>query len=220
MEKTINIISVKEIMKKDQSGVFYVATAVIDGTQVEALCFDGKIKTMTGEQTLDTTNKEGKWFINFPKAKGDWKGGAKSTYGKTPQDLASYSMSYAKDIVVALINAKQVDATKDLKQLQDTLFILFDAIKANLAVVVPKVAEVKANTEKDVPESVTDAEESADVILFRKTDETGQRLLLKTLVVTKGYTLNPNTDIDKLNASDRLKFVKQLLKMENKKEGF
>ena len=218
MEKTINIVSVKEIMKKDQSGHFYVATAVIDGTQVEALCFDGKIKTMTGEQTLDTTNKEGKWFINFPKAKGDWKGGAKSTYSKTPQDLASYSMSYAKDIVVALINAKQVDATKDLKQLQDTLFILFDAIKANLAVVVPKVAEVKPNTEKDVPEIPEETDK--DVIMFIKTDELGQRLLLKTLCATKGYTLNPNTDIDKLNASDRLKFVKQLLKMENKKEDF
>ena len=217
MEKIINIVSVKEIMKKDQSGVFYVATAVIDGTQVEALCFDGKIKTMTGEQTLDTTNKEGKWFINFPKAKGDWKGGAKSTYGKTPQDLASYSMSYAKDIVVALIAAKPAQEWS-VANISTSLLGLYSTIKENLLIGIPKVAEVKPNTEKDVAGNIEETDK--DVIMFIKTDELGQRLLLKTLCATKGYTLNPNTDIDKLNASDRLKFVKQLLKMENKKEDF
>ena len=215
MEKTINIVSVKEIMKKDQSGHFYVATAVIDGTQVEALCFDGKIKTMTGEQTLDTTNKEGKWFINFPKTKGAYVG--KAPYVKSPQDSAlqqnSFAMSYGKDIVVALI-AKGIITT----EIKPTLFDLFHAIRTELLTGVPKVAEVKPNTEKDVPE--IPEETNKDVIMFMKTDELGQRLLLKTLCATKGYTLNPNTDIDKLNASDRLKFVKQLLKMENKKEDF
>ena len=213
MEKTINIISVKEIEKKDKSGVFYVARVVIDNQGVEALCFDSKIKGMTGDQTLEVTQKDNKWFINFPKEK---KFGAKAST-RSPQDYAfqlnSSAMDYSKDLVVALINNKQLDA--DLKELQDTLFILYDAIKANLAIGIPK--EVKPNTEKDVPESVTDAEESADVILFRKTDEQGQRLLLKTLCATKGYTPKPETNIDTMNASDRLKFIKILLKMENKK---
>ncbi len=218
MEKTINIISVKEIEKKDKSGVFYVARVVIDNQGVEALCFDSKIKGMTGDQTLEVTQKDNKWFINFPKEKKAWSGGAKTPY-KSDRDpilqLNSFACSYAKDIVIALINNKMIDTSKDLKQLQDTLFILYDAIKANLAIGIPK--EVKPNTEKDVPESVTDAEESADVILFRKTDEQGQRLLLKTLCATKGYTPKPETNIDTMNASDRLKFIKILLKMENKK---
>ena len=67
--------------------------------------------------------------------------------------------------------------------------------------------------EKDVPEPKEETDK--DIIGFLGTDENGQKLVLKTLCVTKGY--EAKKPIDGMNASDRLKFVRFLLKMEDKK---
>lgn len=139
MEKQISIASVKEIEKKDKSGVFYVVTATIDGAQVEALCFDAKIKTMTGSQTIDVTQKDGKWFLNFGKAKTAYSGGGRS-YGKSPADSAlqqnSFAMSYSKDLVVAMIAKGVVMA--DIKV---SLFDFYHAIRKELGEGVPLTEE-------------------------------------------------------------------------------
>jgi len=143
MEKQINVASVKEIEKKDKSGMFYVVTATIDGAQVEALCFDAKIKTMLGAQTIDVTQKEGKWFLNFGKAKPAYSGTGRS-YGKSPADSAlqqnSFAMSYSKDIIVALITSGSLKEKGD-GVIKDCLFNIYHAIRKELGDGVPKVED-------------------------------------------------------------------------------
>jgi len=147
MEKQISIMSVKEVEKKDKSGVFYVVTAVIDGVQVEALCFDAKIKTMTGVQTVDVTQKDSKWFLNFGKAKSSYTGG--KSYSKSPADSAlqqnSFAMSYSKDIIVALIHAGSLKEKGD-GVLKDCLFNLYRSIRKELGEGITKAEEVASGS--------------------------------------------------------------------------
>jgi len=130
MEKKISIIETKEIAKKDGSGNYYVAKILLDGVDVEALCFDAKIKTMTGEQTLDVTEKNGKHFINFPR---EGKSGGGKPWGKSPAELHlqanSFAMAYSKDILVALIGKM---ATIDETKLKLALFDFYHAIRKEL----------------------------------------------------------------------------------------
>jgi hypothetical protein len=106
MEKTVIVKEVKKIEKKDKAGEFFYAVKMVaDGADIEALAFDVQMEKLTGSQTLNNVEKNGKNFIVFSK-----KVGGGRLFGKSPEELAAQAstmtLSYAKDLVIAFRGEK------------------------------------------------------------------------------------------------------------------
>ena len=114
--KTGKVVSVTTKVKRDGSGEYYLVVTEVGGTVLpQHMCFDKKVAGMkAGESLTFTSNeKEGRWFMNFPKdgerkvyGAGQSGGKRDDAYAKINGILQTHTMtmSYAKDIVVALIN--------------------------------------------------------------------------------------------------------------------
>jgi len=96
---------IESVLEKDgrDGNKFWIA--IIDG--VETMAFDGKIKEMKGKENPYPIgmSKNGKPYIQFPKAGGFQKSAGGGWKGKSDKELflqaLTMAMAYAKDLVVA-----------------------------------------------------------------------------------------------------------------------
>ena len=84
--------------KQGTKGAFYVVKADEGGQVFEMLCFDGAIADKKGQEVeYDRKEKDGKYFLNLPKAKGAGGGG-----GRSVSPDAMY-VAYGKDLAVCFL---------------------------------------------------------------------------------------------------------------------
>jgi len=134
---------IESVLEKDgrDGNKFWIA--IIDG--IETMAFDSKIKELKGKECPYPIgmSKNGKPYIQFPKAGGFQKGGAGGGWkGKSDKEIFStiltMSMAYAKDLVVAELNVKRIDMELDVQELcLSTYGRMSKLILADLAKLVP-----------------------------------------------------------------------------------
>jgi len=151
---------IKSVIKKEgKNGAFWIC--VIDGEEV--LAFDSSVVAMEGKECphpILPTKSGDKKFIAFPKAGGFQKGGAGGGWkGKSDREIFStiltMSMAYAKDLVVAEINAQRIDTEMDVQELcLSTYGRMSKLILADLAKLVPDAPKQTeaSKTETKAPE--------------------------------------------------------------------
>src|SRR5574343_16348 len=97
------IVEVKEI--QGNKGKFWAVKADENGQQYEMLCFDGQIAGKQGQEIeYDRREKNGKFYLNLPKASG---GGGRKV------DSDAMYVAYGKDLAVCFLENKAMPFEED-----------------------------------------------------------------------------------------------------------
>lgn len=97
------IVEVKEI--QGNKGKFWAVKADENGQQYELLCFDAQIVGKQGQEIeYDRREKNGKFYLNFPKSSG---GGGRKV------DSDAMYVAYGKDLAVCFLENKALEFKED-----------------------------------------------------------------------------------------------------------
>jgi len=121
----MKVEQVVELKKKDGSGTYFI---VKDDKEEEYLCFDSKIKSMSGTEIVDFSTKElndGRKILNLKKAASG--GGGYSRFSASNKAREeTMIVAYAKDIAVSFINNKMITSPSEA---QECIKLFYNYIK-------------------------------------------------------------------------------------------